>query len=268
MLKLSTRSLGLTWPNQLLKGLALKNACLRSHHYCPHPDLHSCSDQAGGAQSGHGRFGVDLTRAWVQQLGGRVHWDWNRKWRVIIWVVLRVLSRVIITVIIWVILRVIIRVIIMFIVRYCLVDPKWPLGSGSWSTSSEEYSLHHDHGHRRLHRSSSTTNFAWTRQQQGSWWHRLAQLAHRWRWWWWYYCWWWRSQQTCTAHFPQLETLRMLVDISFLRSSLASPSVAPTGKPGSSMDSPVRKFVALRWLKSKIWFIPSSKFQWRQYKCK
>ena len=60
----------------------------------------SCSDQAGGAQSGHGRFGVDLTRSWVQQLGGRVHWDWNRKWRVIIWVVLRVLSRVIITVII------------------------------------------------------------------------------------------------------------------------------------------------------------------------
>ena len=34
--------------------------------------------------------------------------------------------------------------------------------------------------------------------------------------------------------------------IFLLRSSLASPSAAPTGKPGSSTDSQARKFAAIR----------------------
>ena len=55
-------------------------------------------------------------------------------WSIITIVIIMVITRVIIMVII-----VVFMVIILVIVRYCLVDPKWPLGSGRWSTSSEEY---------------------------------------------------------------------------------------------------------------------------------
>ena len=258
MLKLSTRWLGLTWPNQLLKGLAFKSACLHCHHLNRRNsgrwssiwsrtvwsrsytflsaadgrpstlrlEQKMASDHMGCPQGHHHGHHLDASGS---SSGSSSCSSLGTAW--------------------------------------LTQNGHLVLEVGQHQVRNI-VNLHHDHGHRRLHRSSSTTNFAWTRQQQGSWWHRLAQLAHRWRWWWWYYCWWWYSQQTCTTHFPQFETLRMLVDISFLRSNLASPSVAPTGKPGSSMDSPVRKFVAIRWLKSKIWFIPSSKFQWRQYKCK
>ena len=55
-------------------------------------------------------------------------------WSIITIVIIMVITRVIIMVII-----VVFMVIILVIVRYCLVDPKWPLGSGRWSTSSAEY---------------------------------------------------------------------------------------------------------------------------------